>query len=40
MLSRNRLIGAMLLGQKRSGALFVHEDLELLGPSPTRRPSR
>ncbi len=31
MLSRNRLIGAMLLGQKRSGALFVHEDLELLG---------
>lgn len=31
MLSRNRLIGAMLLGQKRSGELFVHEDLELLG---------
>ncbi|NPU83775.1 MAG: GAF domain-containing protein [Syntrophaceae bacterium] len=30
MLSRNRLIGAILLGQKRSGALFVHEDLELL----------
>ncbi|MGV8081096.1 MAG: ATP-binding protein [Syntrophales bacterium] len=31
MLSRNRLIGVIAPGQKRSGALFVHEDLELLG---------
>ncbi|PKN34478.1 MAG: hypothetical protein CVU61_08185 [Deltaproteobacteria bacterium HGW-Deltaproteobacteria-19] len=31
MLSRNRLIGVIALGQKRSGVLFVHEDLELLG---------
>lgn len=30
MISRNRLIGMIALGQKKSGELFVHEDLELL----------
>jgi two-component system NtrC family sensor kinase len=31
MLSRHRLLGIIILGQKRSGELFVHEDCELLG---------
>ena len=30
MISNNRLIGMIALGQKKSGELFVHEDLELL----------
>ncbi|MDI6776899.1 MAG: ATP-binding protein [Syntrophales bacterium] len=30
MVSRDRLIGMIALGQKKSGELFVHEDLELL----------
>jgi len=30
MISKARLIGMIVLGQKKSGELFVHEDLELL----------
>jgi two-component system NtrC family sensor kinase len=30
MISNSRLIGMIALGQKKSGELFVHEDLELL----------
>jgi two-component system NtrC family sensor kinase len=30
MISNSRLIGMIVLGQKKSGELFVHEDLELL----------
>jgi two-component system NtrC family sensor kinase len=30
MISKTRLIGMMALGQKKSGELFVHEDMELL----------
>ncbi len=30
MISRDRLTGIMALGEKRSGELFVHEDMELL----------
>jgi two-component system NtrC family sensor kinase len=30
MISKTRLIGMIALGQKKSGELFVHEDLELL----------
>ncbi|MDD5724495.1 MAG: ATP-binding protein, partial [Syntrophales bacterium] len=30
MISRDRLTGIMALGEKRSGELFVHEDIELL----------
>ena len=30
MISKTRLVGMILLGQKKSGELFVHEDLELL----------
>jgi len=30
MISRDRLTGIMALGEKRSGELFVHEDVELL----------
>ena len=30
MISRDRLIGMIALGEKKSGELFVHEDLELL----------
>lgn len=30
MISRDRLTGVMALGEKRSGEIFVHEDIELL----------
>jgi len=30
MVSRNRLVGILALGEKQSGELFVHEDMELL----------
>jgi two-component system NtrC family sensor kinase len=30
MISKTKLIGMIILGQKKSGELFVHEDLELL----------
>jgi len=31
ILFRERLVGVIVLGQKRSGELFVHEDVEMLG---------